>query len=54
MTWLSNDEEIADLTREALADVDAGLVVDHPLVEAWAESLGTATPSTLPTPTRPA
>ena len=29
------------LTRQAMADVDAGRVVDHEAVLAWAESLGT-------------
>ncbi|SMB27548.1 protein of unknown function [Sterolibacterium denitrificans] len=28
------------LTQEALADVDAGRVIDHQVVQAWAESLG--------------
>lgn len=36
--WISNDEE--RLTRDALADVDAGRVVDHEAVLVWAESLG--------------
>lgn len=27
------------MTREALADVDAGRVVDHQAVQAWADSL---------------
>jgi predicted transcriptional regulator len=36
------------LTREALADVDAGQVIDHQAVQAWAESLGSDT--VLPVP----
>jgi predicted transcriptional regulator len=35
---ISKDEE--RLTRDALADVDAGRVVDHEAVLAWAQSLG--------------
>jgi hypothetical protein len=29
------------LTREAMADVDAGRVIDHQPVQEWADSLGT-------------
>ncbi len=36
------------LTREALADVDTGCVIEHQAVLAWAESLGTESP--LPKP----
>lgn len=36
------------LTCEALADVDAGRVIDHQAVQAWADSLSTDTP--LPAP----
>lgn len=39
-----NSEEDERLTREALADVDDGRVVDHEAVLAWAESLGTDCP----------
>ena len=38
------------LTREAMADVDAGRVVDHAVVLAWAESLGTECPLSAPSP----
>lgn len=44
-TWLDQEEERSRLTREALADVDTGRVIDHQAVQAWAESLGTDTPS---------
>ncbi|MFP6860089.1 hypothetical protein [Pseudomonas sp.] len=56
MTTRLNDKDksLAALTREALADVDADLLVDHQLVEAWAKSLSTASPSALPTPAVPA
>lgn len=40
-TWLNQEEDRERLTREALADVDAGLVIDHQTVQAWADSLGT-------------
>ena len=33
-------EQYSKLTREALNDVDAGNVIDHQSVQAWAESLG--------------
>lgn len=36
------------LTQEALADVDAGLLVDHCAVQAWANSLGTEKALPLP------
>lgn len=50
----TNDErKYADLTREALANVSEGLVIDHALVEAWAQSLDTDIPLPLPTPDRP-
>ncbi len=46
--WVDQEEERSRLTREALADVDAGMVVDHRSVQAWAESLGTNQPLPLP------
>lgn len=46
--WIAQEEERSRLTREALADVDAGSVVNHQTVQAWANSLGTDTP--LPAP----
>jgi predicted transcriptional regulator len=49
-TWLSLEEENDRLIREAMADVDAGLVVDHEEVEAWADSLDTERPLPLPVP----
>ena len=42
--WVAQEEERNRLTREALADVDAGRVIDHQAVQAWAESLGTNKP----------
>jgi predicted transcriptional regulator len=46
--WVDQEEERSRLTREGLADVDSGNVVDHQAVQAWADSLGSASP--LPTP----
>jgi len=37
---VTEEEERHRLTQEALADVDAGQVIDHQAVAAWAESLG--------------
>jgi predicted transcriptional regulator len=46
--WIDQEEERSRLTREALADVDAGCVIDHQAVQAWAESLDTETPLPVP------
>ncbi len=46
--WIDQEEERSRLTREALADVDAGCVIDHQAVQAWAESLSTDAPLPLP------
>ena len=46
--WLDQEEKRERLTREALADVDAGLVVDHQAVQAWADSLNTEEPLPMP------
>ena len=46
--WVDQEEERSRLTREAMADVDAGLVIDHQSVQAWAESLGTEQPLPVP------
>ena len=48
--WIEQEEERSRLTREALADVDAGHVIDHQAVQAWAESLDTDTPLPVPVP----
>ena len=37
--WIEHEEERHRLTLEALADVDAGRVIDHQAVQAWAASL---------------
>jgi len=46
--WIDQEEERSRLTREALADVDAGRVIDHQAVQAWADSLSTADPLPIP------
>lgn len=46
--WIDQEEERSRLTREALADVDAGRVIDHQSVQAWADSLGTDQPLPVP------
>ena len=46
--WIEQEEERNRLTREALADVDCGQVIDHQAVQAWAESLGTDEPLPVP------
>lgn len=47
--WIDQEEERHKLTLEALADVDAGRVIDHQAIQAWADSLGTDTPLAPPT-----
>lgn len=37
--WLEREAERERLTREALASVDAGEVIEGELIQAWAESL---------------
>ncbi|MGO4128639.1 CopG family ribbon-helix-helix protein [Inquilinus sp. YAF38] len=46
--WVEQEEERRRLTLEALADVDAGHLIDHQAIQAWADSLETDTP--LPAP----
>ncbi|MDP1771179.1 MAG: ribbon-helix-helix domain-containing protein [Methylobacter sp.] len=46
--WLGQEEERRRLTLEALADVDAGHVIDHQAVQAWANSLDTDKPLPIP------
>ncbi|MFO7764475.1 MAG: hypothetical protein R6V61_12170 [Wenzhouxiangellaceae bacterium] len=42
--WIAQDEERDRLTHEALADVDAGNVIDHQAAQTWADSLSTEEP----------
>jgi predicted transcriptional regulator len=46
--WIDREEEYRRLTLAALADVDTGNVVDHQAVQAWADSLDTDKPISLP------
>jgi len=46
--WIDQEEERSRLTREALADVDTGRIVDHQAVQAWADSLSADTPLSVP------
>jgi len=46
--WVDQEEERHRLTLEGLKDVDAGHVIDHQSVQAWADSLTTDKP--LPPP----
>lgn len=48
--WIDQEEDRIRLTREALADVDVGHVVDHQTVQAWADSLVTDEPMAVPVP----
>lgn len=40
-TWIKLAKERDRLTREAMADVDAGRIVDHEAVLSWSMSLDT-------------
>ncbi|WP_353798716.1 CopG family ribbon-helix-helix protein [Thauera sp.] len=46
--WIAQEETRDRLTQEALANVDAGLLIDHLAVQAWADSLGTDRAQPLP------
>ena len=46
--WIDQEEARSRLTREALDDVDAGCVIDHQAVQAWADSLSTPNPQPVP------
>lgn len=46
--WIDLEEERKRLTLEALADIDAGNVIDHQAVQTWADSLATDKPLPLP------
>ena len=48
--WVDQEEERHRMTLEALADVDAGRVIDQQAIQAWADSLGTDQP--LPSPVK--
>lgn len=42
--WIAQEEERDRLTQEALADVDAGRVIDHQTAQVWIDSLSTDEP----------
>ncbi|EQD27926.1 transcriptional regulator, CopG family [mine drainage metagenome] len=46
--WIAQEEEHDRLTREALADVDAGRTIDHQAMQRWADSLSTQIPQPVP------
>ena len=46
--WIDQEEERSRLTKEALEDVDAGHVIEHQAVQAWADSLDTDNPLDVP------
>lgn len=46
--WIDQESLRDQLTHEALADVDAGNIVGHQAMQAWADSLSSDTP--LPSP----
>ncbi len=46
--WIDLEDERIRLTMEAMADVDAGRVIDHQAVQAWASSLDTDKPLPVP------
>ena len=46
--WIEQEEERRRLTLEALADVDAGNVINHQAIQAWADSLDTDSPLPIP------
>ena len=46
--WIDQEEERSRMTLEALADVDAGFVINHQSIQAWSDSLSTDKPLPLP------
>jgi predicted transcriptional regulator len=48
VAWVDQENERSRLTREAMDDVDAGLVIDHMSVQTWADSLDTDQPLPVP------
>lgn len=48
--WLERETERDRLTREALASVDAGRLIDHERVEEWIESLDSPDRERVPRP----
>jgi predicted transcriptional regulator len=48
VAWIDCEEERRRLTLEALADVDAGNIIEHQSVQAWANSLDSDNPLSIP------
>lgn len=48
IAWVDQEEERHRMTLAALEDVDAGRVIDHQVLQAWADGLSTDKPQ--PTP----
>lgn len=46
--WVDLEDERHRMTLEALADVDAGRLIDHREIVAWADSLDTENPQPPP------
>jgi predicted transcriptional regulator len=46
--WIDCEEEHRRLTMEALAEVDAGVVIDHQAVQTWANGLDADQPLPIP------
>ena len=47
-SWIEQEDDRTRLSREALADVDAGQVIDHQAVQAWTDSLSGDEPLPVP------
>lgn len=46
--WIDQEEQRCFMSREALADLEAGSVIDHQTVKAWADSLSSFSPPRSP------
>lgn len=46
--WVDQEDERHRMTLQALDDVNAGRVIDHQAIQAWADSLSTDKPSPPP------
>ncbi len=46
--WVAQQEERRLLTLEAMADIDAGLVIQHQAVQEWADRIDSSQPLPLP------
>lgn len=46
--WVDQEEERRQMTLDAMADIEAGQVIDHQAVQAWADSLSADKPLPVP------